>query len=98
MYKVVIARMLLSRFCTIGSTRLRRFVIDILPWKAVHDIRDISDAMHKTSVELVGNARDAALDADSKSREFMSVLLRSNLAEVKSANRLSMEEVIGQVS
>jgi len=106
--------MYLSSLCNIGSGPLRRFFLDAIPWTAGHEIRDISDAMHKTSVELVENARAAVMDSSSKRRDVMSILglshrsstcalldcvaVRANMSEENSANRLSMEEVIGQVS
>lgn len=35
-----------------GSRKLQRFVVDFLPWKNLQRLRDISDVMHRTSVEI----------------------------------------------
>ena len=36
----------------IGTPKFRRFILDILPWKNLHNLRDIIDVFHKTSVEI----------------------------------------------
>ena len=75
LFKLVIPRMYLSSLCSIGSARLRRFVLDLVPWKAGREIRDISDAMHKTSIELVENAKAAVTtETSAKRKDVMSIL------------------------
>ena len=48
----------------IGTPQFRRFIIDVLPWKNMHDVRDIVDAMHKTSLEIFESKKRALLDGD----------------------------------
>ena len=35
-----------------GTPKFRRFIIGILPWKIVHEVQDIVDVLHNTSVEI----------------------------------------------
>jgi hypothetical protein len=37
----------------IGSPKFRRWVVDTVPWKSLHDLRDIVDIMHGTACEIV---------------------------------------------
>ena len=37
----------------IGSSKFRRWVVDTVPWRALHDLRDIVDIMHGTACEIV---------------------------------------------
>ena len=48
-------------YLKIGTPKFRRFIIDILPWKNLHDVRDIVDLLHNTSVEIF-EARKKALE------------------------------------
>lgn len=36
----------------IGTPKFRRFVLDLLPWKNLHEMRDIVDLLANTSVEI----------------------------------------------
>ena len=36
----------------IGTPKLRRFFMNLLPWKSLHELRDISDVLHKTSFDI----------------------------------------------
>ena len=46
----------------IGSPKFRRFIIGIVPWKTLHEARDIVDAMYGTAVHIY-NIKKAALEA-----------------------------------
>jgi len=45
----------------LGTPKFRRFIIDLIPWKTLHQLRDISDVIHKTAVEII-NSKKRALD------------------------------------
>lgn len=42
-----------------GSPRFQRFVVDILPWPALHDLRDKADMLHEKSTEIFKAAKRA---------------------------------------
>jgi hypothetical protein len=45
--------MFLSKYVTkLGSPKFRRAIVDLLPWKKLHELRDMVDVMHNTSVEI----------------------------------------------
>lgn len=43
---------LLPTLYKIGSRRFRRFVVDLLPWKKIQDLRDIVNLMDQTMVRI----------------------------------------------
>ena len=65
----------------IGSPNFRRFVVDLLPWKILHDVRDIVDLMYNTSVEIFNSKKKALADGDEvlatqigRGKDIMSIL------------------------
>ena len=36
----------------IGTPKFRRFVLNLLPWKTLHEMRDIVDVLANTSAEI----------------------------------------------
>ena len=54
----------------IGGRWLQRKVLDAVPWKAAHQVRDIVDVMHETSVSIYEAKRKAmAEEGDSTGEE-----------------------------
>ena len=47
-----------------GTASLRRRLVDFLPWKALHELRDISDVLHNTSTEIYEAKKQAFKDGD----------------------------------
>jgi hypothetical protein len=63
MHKMALAaRYILPWAVTIGSPKFRRFIVDIVPWKNLHDARDILDTLYSTAVQIY-NSKKAALEA-----------------------------------
>lgn len=63
--KIYFARSyLLPLAVKIGTPRFQRFVVDILPWKNLHEFRDIIDVFHETSVEIIETKRRALAEGD----------------------------------
>jgi hypothetical protein len=56
--------MYLTPLVRIGTPKFRRFILDLLPWKTLHQLRDISDVIHNTSVEIVNSKKQALEDGD----------------------------------
>ena len=54
----------LAHAVKIGSPKFRRFMVNLLPWKDLHDLRDIVDTMYKTSVEIFESKKRAMMDGD----------------------------------
>lgn len=48
----------------VGTPKMRRFIVDLLPWKSLHDVRDIIDSIHNTSLEIFESKKRALLDGD----------------------------------
>lgn len=68
---------------TIGPAWFRRWVVDTLPWKNAHEIRDIVDILYNTSVEIFESKKAALADGDEavanqigRGKDIMSVLSR----------------------
>ncbi|KAH6912733.1 cytochrome P450 [Coprinopsis sp. MPI-PUGE-AT-0042] len=89
----------------IGSPRFQRFVIDAIPWKTVHDARDIVDVLHQTSVGIFSSKKKAMVEGNFEAlakeagsgKDIISVLMAKNM-EASAADRLPDDEVIGQMS
>ncbi|KAJ3523182.1 hypothetical protein NMY22_g11558 [Coprinellus aureogranulatus] len=86
----------------IGGHWLQRKVVDILPWKAGRQMRDIVDTMHKTSVNIFEGKRKAlSQEGDSadqeRKKDIISILMEENMKS-STEDRLSDEEVIAQMS
>ncbi|KAJ2922921.1 hypothetical protein H1R20_g14181, partial [Candolleomyces eurysporus] len=64
----------------LGSPRFRRWVVDMLPWKSLHILRDMVDVMHNTSIAIFGLKKDSSANKDQlssepgKGKDLMSVL------------------------
>ncbi|KAJ6577167.1 cytochrome P450 [Mycena capillaripes] len=87
----------------IGSPKFRRWIINITPWKNLHDARDIFDTLYATAVRIY-NLKKAALEAGDEAvsaqiaqgKDIISILMKDN-NNVSSTERLSEDEVIGQL-
>ncbi|KAF9474249.1 cytochrome P450 [Pholiota conissans] len=95
---------LLASLVKIGGPRFRRFLLNLVPWKPLHNIRDISDVLHKTSVEIFENKRKALAEGDEaverqvgQGKDILSILMRANM-EASKEDALTEEELLGQVS
>jgi len=56
--------MYLTPLVTLGTPRFRRFILNLIPHKALHELRDISDVFHNTAVEIVNSKKQALKDGD----------------------------------
>ncbi|TFK27112.1 cytochrome P450 [Coprinopsis marcescibilis] len=88
----------------IGTPGFRRFVVDLLPWKKLHALRDMVDVIHNTSVEIYERKRNALEAGDEALREqilqgkdIISILFKANMA-ASVEDRLTEEELLGQMS
>ncbi|CAA7265718.1 unnamed protein product [Cyclocybe aegerita] len=93
---------LLPLLINIGTPKLRRFFIDLVPWKDLRDLRDHVDILHKTAVEIIETKKAALAEGDKaaarqigQGKDILSILLRANISASK---ELSEEELVGQIS
>ena len=56
--------MYLTPLVRLGTPKFRRFIFDLLPWKTLHQLRDISDVIHNTAVEIINSKKRALEDGD----------------------------------
>ncbi|KAJ3515520.1 hypothetical protein NMY22_g14433 [Coprinellus aureogranulatus] len=111
MYIPVLNRMMTSRIYFLPlihklnlPPRVLRWLVDIVPWKNLHEIRDIVDTMHETAVKIVENKKKAIREGDEsmskqvgRGKDIMSILVKENM-EADEADRLPDDEAIGQVN
>ncbi|KAJ2931689.1 hypothetical protein H1R20_g5421, partial [Candolleomyces eurysporus] len=84
----------------LGGAWLQRLVVNLVPWKAVHQMRDVIDTMHQTSLDIFEQKRNALAQDDSdveQRQDIMSILMREN-KKASLEDRLSDAEVLGQMS
>ncbi|KAF8206528.1 cytochrome P450 [Mycena galopus ATCC 62051] len=105
MHKMALATMyILPWAVNIGSPRFRRFIVNIVPWKNLHEGRDILDTLYATAVHIY-NLKKAVLEAGdeavssqiTKGKDIISILMKDN-SNASSTDRLSENEIIGQVT
>ena len=47
-----------------GTPKFRRFVMNILPWKNLHEVRDIVDVLDTTAIEIIEGKQKALEEGD----------------------------------
>ncbi|KAJ3541617.1 hypothetical protein NMY22_g3821 [Coprinellus aureogranulatus] len=86
-----------------GSPQFQRALASILPWKTLHQLRDIVDVMHTTSVDIFKDAKRAIRDGKDTSerpgggKDIMSILIKANM-NASEEDRLPDDELIAQIS
>ncbi|KAJ6558799.1 cytochrome P450 [Mycena vulgaris] len=87
----------------VGTPRFRRAVVDWVPWKAVHEFRDILDVMDRTTRQIFEEKKRVILNGGGGSSEkdvgkdIIGILMHQN-ARAVDEDRLSDAEVLGQMS
>ncbi|KAF8896614.1 cytochrome P450 [Infundibulicybe gibba] len=88
----------------IGPPWFRRFVVNALPWRSLHQMRDIVDTMHNTSKQIFEGKKAALREGDEavshqvgQGNDIMSILMRANM-EAADEDRLPESEVLAQMS
>ncbi|KIK56922.1 hypothetical protein GYMLUDRAFT_776852 [Collybiopsis luxurians FD-317 M1] len=83
---------------------IRIFIMNITPWKALHDVRDMVNYMYALSVEVYEEKKRALAAGDEavvnqigKGKDLLSVLMRDNM-KADSKDRLEESEIIAQMS
>ncbi|KAJ7336312.1 cytochrome P450 [Mycena albidolilacea] len=93
------ARYILPWAVTIGSPKFRRFIVGIVPWKNLHDVRDILDTLYSTAVHIY-NSKKAALEAGDEavsSQIANGKDIHQHFNNASLSERLSEDEIIGQL-
>jgi hypothetical protein len=75
--------MYLAPLVRIGTPKFRRFILNLIPWKPLHQLRDISDVIHNTAVDIINSKKRALEDGDEavarqigQGKDILSVLSR----------------------
>jgi len=48
----------------LGTSKFRRFIVDLIPWKTLHQVRDVMDVIHHTAVEIINSKKRALEQGD----------------------------------
>ncbi|KIK62396.1 hypothetical protein GYMLUDRAFT_41833 [Collybiopsis luxurians FD-317 M1] len=97
-------RDLLPVVVKIGTPKLRRLVVDLIPWKDLHRVRDMVDYMHGLALKIY-NDKKHSMEKDEetlyeqvgKGKDLISILMKEN-RKAESEHRLDENEVISMVS
>ncbi|KAG5650924.1 hypothetical protein H0H81_010516 [Sphagnurus paluster] len=82
----------------IGTPSFRRFVINLIPWKKLHKLRDIIDVLHQTSIEILNEKKEALEKGNATfegGKDILSILVRAN-SQAADVDKLSEAEILGQ--
>ncbi|KAF5342980.1 hypothetical protein D9758_013688 [Tetrapyrgos nigripes] len=97
-------RYLLPIALKLGTPKLRRWTMNMLPLNDLHRLRDISDYLWDFSKQLYRGKLQALREGDEavaqqvgKGKDIMSILIKLNL-EANEEDRLEEDEVLGQMS
>ena len=64
LFKIEFLRMYMTPLVRLGTPKFRRFILGLVPWKTLHDLRDISDIIHNTAVEIINSKKQVLKDSD----------------------------------
>ncbi|KAJ2914416.1 hypothetical protein MD484_g5991, partial [Candolleomyces efflorescens] len=92
------ARLLLLKHADLVSPKVQRAIVDFVPWKRMHKIRDMVDIMHNTSLDIFEAAKQSASQGDGVGRkDIISALYRAN-STASDEDRIPDHELVAQVS
>ncbi|KAJ3786493.1 cytochrome P450 [Lentinula aff. detonsa] len=88
----------------IGTPSFRRFVVNILPWKNLHQMRDITDYMRQVATDIFVEKKraleagdEAVRNQTGRGKDIISVLMKENMKASKE-DRLDETEIISQMT
>ncbi|KAF9446154.1 cytochrome P450 [Macrolepiota fuliginosa MF-IS2] len=84
--------------------RLKRYIVEHIPSERVQGLKEITDIMYRTSVEIIESKKQAMASSNpevvaemTKKKDIINILLRANM-DASKEDRLTDEEVVGQIS
>ncbi|KAJ3874012.1 cytochrome P450 [Lentinula edodes] len=105
-----LARLAFARFyllplaLKILPTYALTFIMNITPWKSLHDVRDMVNYMHELSVEVYEEKKCAFEEGDEavvkqigKGKDLLSIMMKEN-RKADSEDKLEEAEIIAQMS
>ncbi|KAJ4478577.1 cytochrome P450 [Lentinula lateritia] len=85
-------------------TNVRTFLMNITPWKTLHDVRDMVNYMHELSVEIYEEKKRAFEEGDEavvrqigKGKDLLSIMMKENM-KAHDEDKLEEAEIIAQMS
>ncbi|KDR76351.1 hypothetical protein GALMADRAFT_67729, partial [Galerina marginata CBS 339.88] len=94
----------LAPIVKLGAPKFMRFMVNIIPSKPMHQLRDIIDVIYNTLVEILESKKKALAEGDEavtrqigQGKDIISILLRANM-EASEDEALSEAELVGQMS
>ncbi|TEB26346.1 cytochrome P450 [Coprinellus micaceus] len=85
----------------LGTPRFQRAVVNALPWKKLHELRDMVDLTHKTSLEILEATRRAVGNGGNKEERIAGgkdiMTFMANM-EASQEDRLPEDELIALIS
>ncbi|KAJ3929248.1 MAG: cytochrome P450 [Lentinula lateritia] len=94
---------LLPLFIKVLPTNVRTFLMNITPWKTLHDVRDMVNYMHELSVEIYEEKKRAFEEGDEavvrqigKGKDLLSIMMKENM-KAHDEDKLEEAEIIAQV-
>ncbi|KAH9485689.1 Cytochrome P450 monooxygenase 91 [Psilocybe cubensis] len=94
----------MPKIARIGTRSFRKFVVDIMPFAAVKEMKNIIDVLYRTSVEIFESKKEAIAKGDEalaaqvgKGKDIISILMKANML-ADEGEKLSDAEVIAQIT
>ncbi|KAJ3990231.1 cytochrome P450 [Lentinula detonsa] len=106
----VLTRLAFARFYILPLTmklfpkHVRVFLMNAIPWKALHDVRDMVNYMHELSVDIYKEKKRALEEGDEavirqigKGKDLLSIMVKENM-KADSEDKLEEAEIVAQVT
>ncbi|KAE9385221.1 cytochrome P450 [Gymnopus androsaceus JB14] len=94
----------LPLLCKLFSAKTRTLLMNAVPWKAVHEVRDMVMYMHEFSVKIYEEKRRALEEGDEavmrqlgQGKDILSILMKDNI-NAGAEDKLGEDEIIAQMS
>ncbi|KAF9064448.1 cytochrome P450 [Rhodocollybia butyracea] len=85
-------------------TNIRTFIMNVTPWKTLHDVRDMVNYMHQLSTDIYREKKRALEDGDEavtnqigQGKDLLSIMMKENM-KADDEDKLNEEEMIAQMS
>ncbi|KAE9396151.1 cytochrome P450 [Gymnopus androsaceus JB14] len=92
----------LPLLCKLFSAKTRTLLMNAVPWKAVHEVRDMVTYMHEFSVKVYEEKRRALEEGDEavmrqlgQGKDILSILMKDNV-NAGAEDKLEEDEIIAQ--
>lgn len=76
-FELAAIRPIVPTLVSLGSPSFRRKLVELIPWRTLHRLKDIVDVMDETSRTIMVNRKEELLEAETGTQNIISTLRTS---------------------